>query len=94
MSQYENHFHEVNQGDIHFPMKIKDIPTFERLNNLNINVFEISANDKSLSPKYVSKNYYAGQIDLLLYENHYCLITNLHNIVGLRNSIHSYAEDV
>ena len=79
MSHYENHFHELNQGDIQFPMKIKDIPTFERLNNLNINVFELSANDKSLSPKYVNKNYYDEQIDLLLYENHYCLITNLNN---------------
>ena len=79
VSHYENHFHELNQGDIQFPMKIKDIPTFERLNNLNINVFELSAKDKSLSPKYVNKNYYDEQIDLLLYENHYCLITNLHN---------------
>ena len=79
VSHYENHFHELNQGDIQFPMKIKDIPTFERLNNLNENVFELSANDKSLSPKYVNKNYYDEQIDLLLYENHYCLITNLHN---------------
>ena len=79
VSHYTNHFHELNQGDIQFPMKIKDIPTFERLNNLNINFFELSANDKSLSPKYVNKNYYDEQIDLLLYENHYCLITNLHN---------------
>ena len=79
VSHYENHFHELNQGDVQFPMKIKDIPTFERLNNLNINVFELSANDKSPSPNYVNKNYYDEQIDLLLYENHYCLITNLHN---------------
>ena len=79
VSHSENHFHELNQGDIHFLMKIKDIPTFERLNNLNINVSEISANDKSLSPKYVNKNYYDEQIDLLLYENHYCFITNLRN---------------
>ena len=79
VSHYTNHFHELNQGDIQFPMKIKDIPTFERLSNLNINVFELSANDKSLSPKFVSKKYYDEQIDFLLYENHYCLITNLHN---------------
>ena len=79
VSHYENHFHELNQGDIQFPMKIKDIPTFERLNNLNINVFELSANDKTFSPKYVNKNYYDEQIDLLLYENQYCLITNIHN---------------
>ena len=75
----ESHFHELNQGDIQFPMKIKDIPTFEILNNLKINVFELSANDKSLSLKYVNQNYYEEQIDLLLYENHYCLLTNLHN---------------
>ena len=79
VSHYKIHFHEFNQGDNQFPMKIKDIPTFERLNNLNINVFELSANDKTLSPKYVNKNYYDEQIDLLLYENQYCLKTNLHN---------------
>ena len=60
-------------------MKKKDIPTFERIINLNIKVFNLSANDKTLSPKYVNKNYYDEQIDLLLYENHYCLITILHN---------------
>ena len=85
VTHYENHFHELNQGDIQFPMKIKDIPTFEGLNNLNINVFELSANDKSLSPKYVNKNYFDEQIDLLLYENHYCLITNLQNFC--RNNV-------
>ena len=85
VSNYQNHFHELNQGDIQFPMKIKDIPTFEILNNLNINVFELSASDKSLLPKYVNKNYYDDQIDLLLYENHYCLITNLHNFC--RNNV-------
>ena len=61
-------------------MKKKDIPTFERLNNLNIYVFEISVDDKSLSAKYVIKNYYDEQIDILLHENHYCLITNSHNV--------------
>ena len=87
VSHYENHFHELNQGDIQFPMKIKDIPTFERLNNLNINVFVLSANDKTLSTKNVNKNYYHEQIDLLLFENHYCSITNLHNFC--RNNEHN-----
>ena len=86
VSHYENHFHERTQGDIQCPMKIKDIPTFERLNNLNRIVFEISANEKSLSPKNVGKNYYNEQIDLLLYENHYCFITNSHNFC--RNNEH------
>ena len=79
VSQYKKHFHELHQSDIQFPMKRKDKSTFERLNNLNINVFELSAFDKTLSPKYVNNNFYDEEIDLLLYENHYCLITNLHN---------------
>ena len=79
VSHYKKHFHELSQGDIQLPMKLKDIPKFERLNNSNINVFELSANDKTLSPKNVNKNYYDEQIDLLLYENQYCLITNLQN---------------
>ena len=86
VSHCKKQFHELNQGHNHFPMKIKNIPTFERLNNLNINVFQLSANDKTLSPKYVNKNYYDEQIDLLLYETHYCLITNLHNFC--RNNEH------
>ena len=60
-------------------MKIKDIPTFEKLNNKNINIFELSTNDKTPSPRYVNKNSYEEQIDLLLFGNRYCLITNLHN---------------
>ena len=80
ISHYKEQFHELNQGDIHFPMKIKDIPTLERLNNLDKNVSELVANDKSVSPKFIIKNHYDEQIDLLLYENHYCLLTNLQNL--------------
>ena len=39
-------------------MKIKGILSFGQLNHLNINVFELSANDKTLSPKWISQNYY------------------------------------
>ena len=58
VSHYKTHFHELNQGDIHFTMKIKDLRTFERKYNLIIKFFELSANDKTLSPKYDNKNYY------------------------------------
>ena len=34
VSHYKKHFHELNQVDIQFPMKMKDMPTIERLNNL------------------------------------------------------------
>ena len=41
---------------------------------------------KLFHPNMLIKNYYDEQIDLLLYENHYCLITNLHNFC--RNNEH------
>ena len=86
VSHYKKLFHKLNQGDIQFPMKIKDIPTLERLNNLNLNVFELSSDDKTRSPKHVNINYSDEQIELLLYENLYCLITILHNFC--RNNEH------
>ena len=73
--------HTLNIKGLEFPMKVKDIPKFERLNNLNIrghgiNVFELTGN--VLTPTHINKNYFQPQIDLLLYQNHYCLITKLH----------------
>ena len=66
-------------------MKVKDIPKFERLNKLNIrghgiNVFELTGN--VLTPIYFNENYNQPQIDLVLYKNHYCLITKLHCLIN------------
>ena len=94
VSNYAKHFHELNRSDLQFPMKIKDISAFEQLNKPNINVFELSSNEKTLSPKYINKNYYKEQRDLLLYDNHYCLITNFRNFVEIMNTLNIYAEDV
>ena len=41
VSYYKKHFHELIHGDIQFFMEIKDIPTLERLNNLNITFIQI-----------------------------------------------------
>ena len=79
---YENN---LNIQGLEFPMKVKDIPKFERLNKLNIrghgiNVFELTGN--VLTPIYINENYKQPQIDLLLYKNHYCLITKLHCLIN------------
>ena len=77
--------HTLNIKGLEFPMKVKDIPKFERPNNLNIrghgiNVFELSGN--VLTPIHINKNYFQPQIDFLLYQNHYCLITKLHCLIN------------
>ena len=74
------HLNKLNLKGLEFPMKVKDIPKFENLNNLNINVFELTGN--VLTPIHVTKKYLQPQIDLLLYENHYCLITRLHCLIN------------
>ena len=70
------HFNKLNLKELEFPMKVKDIPKFENLNNLNMNVFELT--NSVLTPIHTNTNYDQPQIDLLLFENHYCLITKLH----------------
>ena len=80
ISKYIVHLNKLNLKGLEFPMKVKDIPKFENLNNLNIKVFELTGN--VLTPIHVNKNYLQPQIDLLLYENHYCLITRLHCLIN------------
>ena len=80
ISKYIVHLNKLNLKGLEFPMKVKDIPKFENLNNLNINVFELTGN--VLTPIHVNKNYLQPQIDLLIYQNHYCLITKLHCLIN------------
>ena len=85
ISKNDMYKHSLNIKGLEFPMKVKDIPEFERLNKLNIrglgkNVFELTGN--VLTPIYFNENYKQPQIVLLLYENHYCLITKLHCLLN------------
>ena len=81
-SIYEMHINKLNIQGLQFPMKVKDIPKFEKLNNLNVNVFELTGT--VLTPIHINKNYLQSQIDLSLYENHFtnCLITKWHCLVN------------
>ena len=79
-SNYLMHFDKLNLKSLEFPMKVKDIPKFENLNNLNVNVFELTGT--VVTPIQINKNYLQPQIDLLLFENHYCLIKKLHCLIN------------
>ena len=80
ISKYIIHLIKLNLKGLEFPMKVKDIPKFENLNSLNVNVFELTG--AFLTPSHINKNYLQSQIDLLLFENHYCLITKLHCLLN------------
>ena len=79
-SKYSMHFNKLNLEGLEFPMKVKDIPKFEKLNNLNVNVFELTKTVPT--PIHKNMNYDQPQSDLLLFENHYCLITKLHRLIN------------
>ena len=76
-SNHSMHMNKLNLEGLEFPMKVKDIHKFENLNKLNVNVFELtnSVRSSALTPILNTKNYLQPQIDLPLFENHYCLIT-------------------
>ena len=74
------HMNTLNLKRLEFPMKIKDSPKFENLNNININVFELTGN--VFTPIHINTNYDQPQIDLLLFENPYCLFTKLHYLIN------------
>ena len=80
ISKYLMHVNKLNLKGLEFPMKVKDISRFENLNRLCINVFELTGN--VLTPIQINTNYDQPQIDLLLFENHYCLITKLHCLIN------------
>ena len=70
------------------------MPLFDQLNNLNVNVFEFSKKDKYFLPEFINKGFYEEQIDLLLYKNHYCLLTKIQNFCRNKENTHTYFENV
>ena len=74
------HFNKLNLEGLEFPMKVEDIPKFEKFDNINVNVFELTKT--VLTPIHINMKYDQPQIDLLVFENHYCLITKLHCLIN------------
>ena len=81
--KYEN---DLNTKGITFPMKLKDITKFEKLNPQipGINVFSVNE-DKVFYPLRMAERDCKNTIDLFLYEedgaSHYTLIKNFHRLI-------------
>ena len=90
---YEN---KINMNGIEYPVKMKNIPTIEKQNNLSINVFalNIPTDKSSLYPIYTSTTESETIIDLLYLEEegntHYCLIKNLDSFLCDKNQNKQY----
>jgi hypothetical protein len=84
ISNYVPYLDELNFGDIKKPIEVRDIPKFEKINNLKIDVYTLQQIGKDetkrdswvLNPFILSKSNEKDEVSLILYENHWILITN------------------
>jgi hypothetical protein len=70
VKKYESFLNELKLSNLELPMKISNIPKFEEMNNISINVFGFSNENgkESVYPLYNSKFEFKKVIDLLYIE--------------------------
>ena len=95
---YEQHFKKLDMKSINFStgLKVEDVPKLESESNLNLNVFELRVNvEDELSmtsePLAVSLSDTESEtMELLWYENFYCLFEKLHVLLGNHIKAHVF----
>lgn len=84
---YVQHADDFDVSDMSFPLKICDIPKFEKKNNISVNVFGY---EKNMYPLFLTKERGLKHVDLLLIhrgENyHYCSIKNFNRLMVDQNA--------
>ena len=94
---YKKYFRQLNIDGFDFSngFRCSDVKKVEKLNNLAINIFDLSfyQDDKiwkhTLIPLEISENKNGDyEIDLLIYKNHYVLIKKLHVFLGKSKCTH------
>ena len=109
ISNYKHFFNELYINDFNFTngLKCSNVHTFEKLNNLSINIIELNfyqdKNQKkhNLIPIEVSKNDSDKVIDLIIYKNQYPLVKKLNVFLGdhhkkfiCRRCLNSYTSEI
>ena len=71
-----------------YSVAVKDVPKFEKQNDISVNVFGY---EEGYYPLYISRNQNKRHVNLLLIEKsgktHYCMITDLNKM------LHSQTKD-
>eukprot|EP00116_Pleurobrachia_bachei_P000372 sb/3460634/ len=97
-TKYLQHVDKVTMGDVQFPVKLKDIPKIEQMNNLSISVFQWCRYDvdKGEEECVIPLKHGSGhgtQIDLLYVEDedtsHYLLIKSFNSFMRHRTKHHN-----
>jgi len=84
--KYKDHESDLNFKDISFPVKMDDIPKFEKQNKLSVNVFRYEKNE--VFPIHVTRNRYERHVNLLMIsdhkKSHFCWIKDLNRYYTTR----------
>ena len=88
LSHYKSQEHKIKtQGILTYPVDLLQIPHFEKVNQISINVFGLEdeeSDNKSIVPLYHTKVKSNKQVNLFLYKGHYCTIKNLSKLLAYR----------
>ena len=86
VSHYRKYETELYLSDIDYPVSLDKIHTFEKRNNISVNV--IGYKEFTLFPLYMSQHRSERKVNLLLISsdevNHYCLIKDMSRLLGDR----------
>ncbi|KAK3103044.1 hypothetical protein FSP39_016008 [Pinctada imbricata] len=88
VSNYVNYIDELEFTGITFPVKIDEIPKFEKRNDISVNVFGYEKGD--IYPLHLTKERGLRHVNLLLISNgkkqHYCWIKNFNRLLSDQNN--------
>ena len=82
--KYIKHIDKVKYDKIDFPVKIKDIPNIENMNDIKFNVFGVD-DKQSIYPLYISNKICDKTCNLLLIENHYVWIKDFKKLMNTQS---------
>ena len=80
---YRPHAALLDFTGLSFPIAIKDIPRFEALNNISVNIYGWANN--LLYPKYLSQTPRDRHAHLVHYDGHYSTVKSLDRLLGDQN---------
>jgi uncharacterized protein YbaR (Trm112 family) len=84
VTKYANHVDKLDFNGVPFPVKVTDIPKFEKKNSLSINVFGYEK--RELYPLHLTRERGLKHIDLLVLDrggnSHYCWIKNFNRLLN------------
>ena len=84
ISKYKEHIDKVKYDKINFPVKLKDIPKIENMNDIKFNVFDVD-DKQSIYPLYISNKICDKTCDLILIENHYVWIKDFNKLMNTQS---------